>query len=143
MCRPSRYVYADVLSSAFQLVLQNQCHDYAYDADDQATEEGIPPDGVTDEQCNAERLANDACQPEQEGIDNECEQAKCQNDQRAGEELEKGAEQRINNAEDQCQPEKGNHIGPKVDARNDQHCQIQGDRIDKQTQNEFCHFISS
>ena len=90
MASSFRFMCGRLLPSQF--VLQDQCHDDTHNADDQAAEEGIPPNRVADGQSDTERLTNDARQPEQEGVDDEGEQTKCQDDQRAGKEFEQGAE---------------------------------------------------
>ena len=97
-----------VLSPTLQLILQDHCHKDAHNADDQTAKEGVPPDGVTDHQFNTERLTDDARQPEQEGVDDQREQPKGQDDQWAGQELEQRAEQRIDDAEDQGKPDDRN-----------------------------------
>jgi len=74
-----------LLPLASQLVFQDQRHYNTYYADHQSAEEGVPPNRVADRQPKAERLTDDTRQPEQESVDDQCEQTQCQYDKRTGE----------------------------------------------------------
>ena len=100
------------LPVALQLILQDHRQSDTHDTNDQSTQKGVPPDGVRDDETKAERLSDNARQPEQEGIDHQREQTKRQKDQRAGQELEQRAEESVDETEDQRQPQDRNEVAP-------------------------------
>lgn len=87
------------------LVLEHHRQKYADNRHNQAAQEGRPE--TVHGETNVEVGANNPCQPEQEGVDQEREQTQGQDDQRTGENLEQRAQKRIKQPKDQRQPDEG------------------------------------
>jgi len=111
-------------SSCLQLVLEDRGHQDADQADNQPTEEGVPPDRVTDHQRNAKRLANHARKPEQEGVDHKREQSQRQDNECTGQEFKQWTQQCVDQTEDERQPQQRRQSALQVDAGYDQNRQV-------------------
>ena len=92
--------------SLFFVVLEKDAQDHSCDADNETAKESVPKNGGINCQSNAKSLTNYACEPEEEGIDNEREKPQSDNNERKGKKIDNWAQNRIDQPKDEGQPNK-------------------------------------